>query len=155
MRRLTAFVFVLAGALTSCSGGGGSGGSSVAPEFYYENSVRVTLGLEVTLDGAPVGGARVQVLDALPAPGVGQTVEELIGGNVYWNGSTSSAGRCDARLRVPTTVATVDVLVQYAGASGPYTVAQHRLEWGTFAPSSRTTLTRQALEDASVALISD
>lgn len=144
--------------LASCSGGG----ETVAPEtgvsdsettFQFAMTEQVEFGLFVTVDGEPAVGARVQVLDALPAPGIGQTVEDVTSGNLYWNGATTADGRCDAVLKVPSVISDMDVLVVLSGATGPYTVEEYRTQWGPFGPAARINRGRQELADTTIELI--
>ena len=144
--------------LGACSGGGG--GSAGVPEttsevFDYSSSAEVELALNVTLDGLPGLGARVQIVDALPALAPGEIVEDVISGSLYWDGLVDSEGDANATLKLPTAVTHVDVIVQLVGARGPYTIEEYRAEWGPFAPSARWTLTREQLNGATIALWSN
>jgi len=113
--------------------------------FQFELSSEEAFEAQVTLDGAPLRFASVIVTDSLVPDPDGKWMEEPRGGNVYYRGTTDAQGRVAASVRIPTSVDAVDLVVDRAGASGPYTFESFREYWGPFAPSSRTTLIRRFL----------
>ena len=158
LRIALAFALAPLAGLVGC-GSGGSGGSGdpggSAPDsetFVYSTMESRELALTVAEGGDPVRGARVQVVGVLPRPAFDQTIEDVTTGEVFFRGVTDADGSARATLRFPSTVRSVDVIVDAEGLEGPYTVPEFRAEWGPFAPSSRTTRSIDVLEDLAVEL---
>jgi len=120
--------------------------------FDYSATTTESLALTVTLDGQPAANVSVTLTDALVAPRDGQTIEELITGNVYYQGMTDAAGRLTATVKIPTRFDAVDVIVNTPDAVGPYTVESLRALWGPFAPAARVTVVRGFLGEVTVDL---
>jgi len=120
--------------------------------FDYAATKTEAFGLVVTIAGQPAAGVSVTLADALVEPGEGQTIEDLITGNVYYQGMTDAAGRVTATVKIPTRFDAVDVIVNTPDAVGAYTVESLRALWGPFAPSARVTVPRGFLGDVTVDL---
>ena len=144
-----------AGLLVCCASAGCSGGSDVgqSPEvtdvgaappegFQFATSSDVVLDLVVRLDGIAVQGAIVQVADVAPDSqphGDDLSVQEL-----FFAGASTADGTIRADISVPLDREHLDVVVDLAGAEGPYTAEEQRTAAGRFAASSRVTYERAA-----------
>jgi hypothetical protein len=123
---------LLAGcAPTSESDGGGSS------QFTFSSFDQTTFAITaVDENGAPLQGAAVTVENVYSSTLDDDTAE---GHRVYLRGVTNASGVMTGTVRLPNTVARFDVVVQYAGRTGPWTDTALQAELGYFAPSSRQT----------------
>ena len=128
-------------------GGSGSGSAPVAPSsssgFLFDTMADRPLDLQVVVDGAPVGGASVQVRqhpDGVTRPGV------------YFDGVTDRDGRASASLRVPESVGRVELIVHQPGAFGPYSDESRRAADGPTAVSSLTDRSVEELSDVRIVM---
>ncbi|MEQ8764545.1 MAG: hypothetical protein RL885_11495 [Planctomycetota bacterium] len=151
----------LALCLVACGGGGGgSGEESSDPgspggggdDFTFETTEELEVDLQVASRGTPISGAKITITNALPLPGEGQVIEDLITGNVYYQGLTDDDGRIQTTIRVPEKYGDLDVIVIKRGMTGPYAVEEFRELWGPFGPAARVRLGRAALDGAQVEL---
>ena len=136
--------------LAGCSGGGDStpSGPDIADEgatpptgFQFSTSESVAVDLLVRLDGVPVEGAVVQLVDVLDFSNL-ETLETASLGGTFFAGTSNSSGEVVSTVSVPLDRDSVDLVVDLAGAEGPYDDEGLRAHWGLFAPASRTTVTR-------------
>lgn len=152
MKHTTTVLFAITLLFASCGGGAASSTSADPPtqdggEFAFETSTDVDANVTVTVDGQPREFAVVQIVDALPHPGIGETIEDVISGGVHFQGATDGDGRVSASFVMPAAVQEVDIVVLESGTSGPYTVEGFRDLWGPFAPAARVTVSRAQLND--------
>ncbi len=146
--------------LLACGGGGGGGaeggddggGGGGDEPFSFETTEEIPVSLQVASRGTPIPLAKVTITNALPQPGEGQTIEDLITGNVYFQGMTDAEGRIDTTIQVPEKFGQLDVIVIKRGMTGPYSVEGFRELWGPFGPAARVTLSRHQMGDVSVDL---
>jgi hypothetical protein len=98
----------------------------------------------------PVAGARVLVVDAQRPPKKKKGLEKTTSGNVYWQGFSDGAGQVSVDVRLPDVLDEVDVIVQAAGLTGPWSEPDLQALGGAFAPSSRAHVAPADLADLSL-----
>ena len=144
--------------LASCGGGGGTASTPAEPPapadstFAFETSNDVEASVRVTVDGEPREFAVVQIVDAMPHPGLGETIEDVTTGGFHFQGATDADGRITTSVVLPAATGDVDVVVLEPGTAGPYTVPEFRNQWGPFAPAARVTVSRTQLADLELEL---
>ncbi len=135
--------------VSGCSGGGDEApaGDPIAEEgatppdgFQFSTSSSVDFDLLVQLDGNPVSGAIVQLVDVLDPTNLDALEEASLGGTFY-AGVSDASGRVIAPLSLPLDRDDFDLVVDLPSATGPYDEETLRSHWGLFAPSSRTSVT--------------
>ncbi len=136
--------------LAACSGGSSSDGPSVP--FQFRTSEQVPVTVQVQKYGQPVEGASVAIVQVYdPATPDDDSAAEAQG-DVYFEGGTDTAGRCESAVSIPATVDHVDVIVQAADSTGPWTKETLRQRWGPFAPTSRVTVRVDQLDGLTIDL---
>lgn len=144
--------FIL-GAVTACSSGSEGGpqapGEDIAEEgatppsgFQFATSDTVPFDLVVQLDGVPVKGAVVQLVDWMDTTDL-TALETASLGETFFKSTTDASGASAADVRVPLDREMLDLVIDLPSATGPYTVESLRTHWGIFAPASRTTIDRE------------
>lgn len=147
--------------LVACGGGGGGGGEESSDpgspggggdDFTFETTEELDVDVQIATRGTPIPGAKITITNALPLPGEGQVIEDLITGNVYYQGLTDAEGRIQTKIRVPKKFGDLDVIVIKRGMTGPYAVEEFRELWGPFGPAARVRFGRSGLGNAQIEL---
>lgn len=137
MSKRTSWLAAALCALPLACSGGGAGDPGPAGEFQYRSSEDLSLHVTVTKFGLPVTGASVSVVEVLTEADL-ETAETS--GTPFFAGGTDTSGICESIVSIPTSVDRVDLVVHHDGSRGSFTDEGLRTHWGSFAPSSRTTL---------------
>lgn len=137
---------VLAGCAPTSEDEGGGDSSPVSFSSFDETTFTVTV---VDNVGDPLQGAAVTV-ESVHSASLDDDSEQ--GHRVFLRGLSDASGIVTGVVRLPKSVSEVDIVVQQAGLTGPWTDTALQTELGFFAPSSRQTRDVAAIIDVSVVL---
>ena len=140
--RIATLIASLSLGLASCSGSGKAPAEPEAPPqtpegFAFATHEEVLVDVRVTASGVPVHGAMVSLCDHLGAVAASSDDSSELATSPMFAAGTDPQGRIRQTIRIPAGVAEVDVVVNYPGHTGIYTVEALRNHWGPFAPSAR------------------
>lgn len=120
--------------------------------FTYRTFVDREVDVRVTRpDGTPHEGVRIVLATREPKP-TKTPHEDIANRRCLGQGITGQDGRMATRVRLPSALDAVDVVVLAPGMRGPYTVEALRTEWGPTAPASRVTREVVALTEVTLVL---